>query len=297
MKRANSTLLTQFVENKPLSEVSTLGIGGPAKYYVEVRSIEQMQEVLAACTEQNLRYFILGKGSNCLFDSKGLNRLVIHNKIEFCEETEPGRFYVGAGYSFSLLGTQVAKKGCGGLEFASGIPASCGGAVFMNAGAQGMQTWTNLEFVDYVEPTGRLLRLHKDELSYGYRFSAFQKMPGAIVACSFILEMMPAARETQLKLLDARIKTQPYGSKSAGCIFKNPHDTPAGLLIDKCGLKGYRVGGAKVSELHANFLINHDKASSNDLLDLIGHVRRVVKEKMGYDLESEVFWISDDETL
>lgn len=286
-----------FIENKLLSEVSTLGIGGPARYYIEAKSIPEMQRILQAATNQNLPYFILGKGSNCLFDSKGLDRLVIHNKIDFCDETSPGQFYVGAGYSFSLLGMQVAKKGWSGLEFASGIPASCGGAVFMNAGAQKMETWTHLEFVDYVMPDGELKRYKKEELSYGYRHTAFHKMKGAIVAASFQLTPLPDARKTQLALLEARIKTQPYGDKSAGCIFKNPSSTSAGYLIDQCGLKGFEIGGAKVSEIHANFLINKDGASSSDLLELISHVRGVVKEKTGYELESEVFWISDDNAL
>jgi UDP-N-acetylmuramate dehydrogenase len=282
-------------KNKLLAEVSTLGIGGPAEYYLEVKTIAHMREVLQFCHESNLRTFILGKGSNCLFDSRGLKRVVIHNKIDFCQELEPGQFYVGAGYSFSLLGTQTAKKGYSGLEFASGIPASCGGAVFMNAGAQGMQTWTSLQYVDYVEPTGVLKRLSKDELSFGYRFSSFQRLPGAIVAALFALAPQPAARAKQLELLDARIHTQPYGEKSAGCIFKNPLNTAAGLLIDQAGLKGFQIGDAKVSDLHANFLINCKKASSEDFRALISHVQLVVKEKTGYELEREVYLVSDDE--
>lgn len=275
--------------------MSTLGIGGPAEYYVEVKTIQEMQEVLSYCHKEKLKTFILGKGSNCLFDSQGLKRVCIHNKIDFIDEPEPGHFHVGAGYSFSLLGMQTAKKGFSGLEFASGIPASCGGAVFMNAGAQGMQTWTTLQFVDYVTPQGELKRLSKDELSFGYRMTAFHTMPGAIVGAYFVLQPAPDARANQLKLLDARISTQPYQEKSAGCVFKNPTATmPAGMLIDKSGLKGFQIGGAKVSELHGNFLINKNDASSADFLALITHVQKVVKEKTGYELHREVFWVTDD---
>ena len=151
----------RFTENKPLSEVSTLGIGGPAEFYVEVKTIDEMQKVLAYCSSVGLRTFILGKGSNCIFDSRGIKRVCIHNKIDFCEEQNPGHFYVGAGYSFSLLGVQTARKGYSGLEYASGIPASVGGAVFMNAGAQGGETWSHLSYVDYVDETGKLQRLQK----------------------------------------------------------------------------------------------------------------------------------------
>lgn len=284
----------RFVANKPLSEVSTLGIGGPAQYYVEVKSINEMQEVMRYCYQEGLGTFILGKGSNCLFDSKGLSRVCIHNKIDFCHEPEVGHFHVGAGYSFSLLGTQTAKKGFSGLEFASGIPASCGGAVFMNAGAQGMQTWTNLQFVDYITPQGELKRYTKDELSFGYRVTSFHQMQGAIVGVYFVLNPKADARAKQLELLEARIHTQPYSEKSAGCVFKNPQYTAAGLLIDKSGLKGYQIGGAKVSELHGNFLVNVDNASSEDFLALIEHVQKVVKEKTGHDLHREVFWVTDD---
>ena len=285
---------SQFVQNKPLSEVSTLGIGGPAKYYIEVKTIPQMQDTLAYAAQEGLKTFILGKGSNCLFDSQGIDRLCIHNKIDFCEEPEPGHFYVGAGYSFSLLGVQTARKGYSGLEFASGIPASCGGAVFMNAGAQGMQTWSSLEYVDYVDPSGVLQRFSKNELTFGYRTSSFQNMPGAIVGAYFILTPFEQARAKQLELLDARIHTQPYSDKSAGCIFKNPPNAAAGNLIDKCGLKGFQVGGAKVSEVHANFLVNAKNATSSDFRALIAHIQQVVKEETGHDLHQEVYWISDE---
>lgn len=283
----------RFVTNKLLSEVSTLGIGGPARYYVEVKTINEMQEVLSYCFQEGLGTFILGKGSNCLFDSNGINRVCIHNKIDFYHEPEVGHIHVGAGYSFSLLGTQTAKKGYSGLEFASGIPASCGGAVFMNAGAQGMQTWTNLQYVDYITPQGELKRFTKDELSYGYRVTSFHQMQGAIVGAYFVLSLKPDARAKQLELLEARIHTQPYSEKSAGCIFKNPQNSAAGLLIDKSGLKGFQIGGAKVSELHGNFLINTSGATSSDFLALIEHVQRVVKEKTGHELHREVFWVSD----
>lgn len=280
-----------FNENKWLSEVCTFGIGGLAQYFIEVKTIPQMQELLQLCSARQLRYFILGKGSNCLFDSQGFEGVVLQNKIDFCEEIEDGVFYVGAGYSFSLLGTQTAKKGWSGLEFASGIPAAVGGAVFMNAAAQGMETSQTLSFVDYVEADGTLRRFSKEELVFRYRFSSFQKMSGAIVAACFTLSRSSEARSKQLQLLKARIDTQPYHEKSAGCIFKNPLCGAAALLIDRCGLKGHQIGGAKVSEMHANFIVNVAAATSQDVLNLREYVKQQVMNQTQVLLESEVYWI------
>ena len=137
-----------------LKDLCTFGIGGAAQFYTEVRTVEEMQQALLYCREQNLPYFILGKGSNCLFDDRGFAGLVIHNKIDFKEENPPGAFHVGAGFNFSLLGTQTARAGWTGLEFASGIPGTVGGAVFMNAGANGKETCETLISVDFLTPEG-----------------------------------------------------------------------------------------------------------------------------------------------
>ncbi len=286
-------MYSTFITNKLLSELSTFGIGGPARYFVEVKEISHMQQLIAFCTEEGLEYFVLGKGSNCLFDSKGLNRLVIHNKIDFCTELEPGSFHVGAGYSFSLLGMQTAKKGWSGLEFASGIPASVGGAVFMNAGAQKQSTFDTLVWVEAVIADGSLVRFSKDEIAHAYRYSAFQDMKAVIVSGLFSLTQSSEARTRQLDLLSTRIRSQPYQDKSAGCVFKNPTCTSAGALIDACNLKGFSIGGAAVSQIHANFLINQSGASSEDVLALIDHVQKRVKETHAVELKREIFWVSD----
>lgn len=283
-----------FEKNKLLSDFSTLGIGGPARYYVEVKEITEMQELIAFCSKEKLGYFVLGRGSNCLFDSAGLNRLVIHNKIDFFREVTPGSFHVGAGFSFSLLGTQTAKKGWTGLEFASGIPASVGGAVYMNAGAQGQETFDTLVWAEAVLPDGSLKRFMKEELMAAYRYSAFQDMNVAIVSALFALKESATARSDQLQLLSKRIKSQPYQDKSAGCVFKNPPNASAGALIDTMGLKGFSIGDAKVSELHANFLINAREATSEDMLALIDHIKTEVKQLHGIELKQEIIWVRDD---
>src|SRR5579872_6108840 len=151
-----------FEEGRSLKDLTTFGIGGPAKYFIEATSIDQLSEIISHCYEKNLRYLVLGKGSNILFSDEGYNGVVILNKIHFCEE-EKGIFTVGAGYSFSLLGSQTARKGWAGLEFASGIPGSVGGAVYMNAGANGGETVDALVSVNYANEKGEILCLPKEE--------------------------------------------------------------------------------------------------------------------------------------
>ncbi len=277
-----------FKKNKLLSEACTFGIGGPARYYIEVRTIEDMQIALACCQTEKLPFFILGKGSNSLFDDRGFDGLVIHNKIDFFENPAPGVYHVGAGYSFSLLGVQTARQHWSGLEFASGIPASVGGAVFMNAGANGSETCQPLASVDFVSPDGALQTIKKEDLHFAYRTSSFQTRRGAIVGATFHLTHAPEARNKQLDIINYRKKTQPYGDKSAGCVFRNPLCGHAGALIDQAGLKNAQVGGAKVSDMHANFIVNAQQATSQDVIALIALVQEQVKERFDIELESEV---------
>lgn len=280
-----------FETNKMLSEISTFGIGGPAKYFIEATSIDAIRQAISQCQAQNIPYLVIGKGSNTLFSSKGFDGLVIHNKINFLEESASHTFKVGAGYSFSLLGTRTAKKGLSGLEFASGIPGSVGGAVFMNAGANGQETCNPLVSVDFLEEGGEIKTYLKNELYFSYRTSPFQKKKGVILSATFTLTEEESARKSQFEIISYRQKTQPYSEKSAGCVFRNPLNEHASRLIDTCSLKGLRVGDAEVSELHANFIINKNRATSEDVLSLIELIQAKVKDKTGLELESEIRYI------
>ncbi|HSX12692.1 MAG TPA: UDP-N-acetylmuramate dehydrogenase [Rhabdochlamydiaceae bacterium] len=279
--------LSKFQQGKLLSELSTLGIGGPAKLFAQAGSIPEMQEIIRFCTSEKLPYIVIGKGSNTLFDDRGFDGLVILNKISFCEY-QGTEVYVGAGYHFSLLGVQTAKRGLAGLEFASGIPGTVGGAVYMNAGAGGSDTAGRLTEVTYIGSDGTCQLLTKDQIEFGYRFSSFQKQKGAIAAARFALTPSEGARQKQLSLIDYRVKTQPYKDKSAGCMFRNPSVGSAGALIETCGLKGVSIGGAAVSPKHANFIVNKGAATSKDVKDLAELIKKTVKEKKGIDLEMEV---------
>ncbi len=268
-------------KNRFLSEFSTFGIGGPIRAFVEVATSEEMEEAMRV----DLPKLVVGKGSNCLFDDQGFDGLVILNKIDFCHWSEH-EVTVGSGYNFSLLGVQTARKGLSGLEFASGIPASVGGAIFMNAGANGKETCDSLKSVLYFN--GALREYQREELVFGYRTSPFQQMQGAILSATFSLQPLSEARKLQLQIVDYRMKTQPLKEKSIGCIFRNPPNLSAGALIDRCGLKGTRIGGAKISEIHANFIVNSFAASSRDVKELIRLVQEKVFEQTGIHLEPEV---------
>jgi UDP-N-acetylmuramate dehydrogenase len=278
-----------------LKEFSTFGIGGPIRFYLEATQIAQIEEAIEWASGQKIPYFILGKGSNCLFDDQGFAGLVIHNKIDFCD-FDGCRVYVGAGYSFSLLGTQTAKRGLSGLEFASGIPGSVGGAVYMNAGANGQETCQALEEILYLDPSFGKKIIAREQLTFGHRTSSFQSMRGVILSARFILRQNPDARKIQLDYINRRLMSQPYSEKSAGCVFRNPSmGLSAGLLIDQCGLKGLRCGGAEVSKIHANFIVNVSQATSADVITLIDQVQRQVYEKTKVWLEPEVRLVAMNE--
>jgi len=277
-----------------LSNFSTFGIGGPARYFAEARTCAQMQEMLSFAHHASLRVFILGKGSNSLFDDRGFDGLVILNRIDYLDQSQKGIFHAGSGYSFARFGGVTSRQGWSGLEFASGIPATVGGAIYMNAGANGQETADTLYEVAYVTEKGEFMRLRKSELCFGYRTSSFQKWHGAVVEGVFHLVASTTAKRVQREILGVRLKTQPYGEKSAGCAFRNPAGIAAGQLIDHFGLKEEKIGGACISSLHANFIVNKGGATAQDVLELMKKIKDLVYQKKGIILEEEIRFIPYD---
>lgn len=276
-----------FQTNRLLSEFSTFGIGGPIRYFAEVKTADDMYQGISFAKKQSLPFLILGKGSNCLFSDSGYIGVALLNKIDFCE-WKGLTVHVGAGYSFSYLGMQSAKLGLSGLEFASGIPASVGGAIFMNAGANGKDTSSALISVDYMYKSGHIQTFKKNQLNFSYRQSDFQKMDGAIISATFGFTEESIARQTQLNIINYRKNTQPLKEKSIGCIFQNPKGESAGRLIQESDLKGMKIGDAKVSEIHANFIVNSGHATANDVLQLMNEIQLKVRNKTGIELKAEV---------
>ncbi|MBS0622935.1 MAG: UDP-N-acetylmuramate dehydrogenase [Verrucomicrobia bacterium] len=275
----------EIERSKILAPFTTFGIGGPAEQFVIVRTFEEMSQAMYLPRP----HFILGKGSNCLFDDRGFSGSVILNRIDLFEDLGQGRFRAGAGMALPLLSIKTAKGGWSGLEFACGIPGSVGGAVVMNAGASGKEIADVLESVEVVDQEGRLQFFRTDQLHFSYRTSPFQQEGGgAVVAATFQLFSSVKARGIQLANIKQRKETQPLGEKSAGCIFRNLPTVSAGQLIDHCGLKGLSVGDAVVSDVHANFIVNRGRATSSDVQMLIEKIRGHVLEKTGHLLYEEV---------
>jgi UDP-N-acetylmuramate dehydrogenase len=186
--------------NRFLSEISTFGIGGAIRFLIEISTAKEAEEAYALAREKKIPTLVVGKGSNCLFRDEPFDGLVLLNKIDFCH-FEEAKVDVGSGFSFSLLGVQTARRNLSGLEFASGIPATVGGAIFMNAGANGKETFERLLSVSYLLESGQILELKKDDLSYGYRTSCFQSMKGMILSACFELAPKEDARKVQLEIM------------------------------------------------------------------------------------------------
>ena len=282
-----------FQEKVKLGKYTTFQIGGPAKYFIEVHTVEEMQDVMRFTHTSKEKFLILGKGSNILIDDKGFDGIVILNKISeilWSDRTVK----VGAGYSFALLGTQSTRKKFSGLEFAPGIPGSVGGAIFMNAGANKMEVKDVVMSVEYVNETGDIVTFSRDEIEFKYRFSMFHQMKGSIVSATFNLQPSNCANEMQKKMINYRMSTQPYKDKTFGCAFTNPTNQSAGKLIEDCGLKKTTVGGASVSDKHANFIVNSGNATTEDVKELLCHIQIEIKKKTGITLEREVRFVSFD---
>lgn len=287
MKTSSTATVPSIIKkNELLADHSTFKVGGPARYFIEAKSLQDVETAFSFAYERGLKFFILGKGSNCLFDDKGFNGLVLLNKIEFLEKQSPETFLVGSGYPFSRLGTQTARWGLKGLEFASGIPGTVGGAVFMNAGANGSETCDYVKSVQFFD--GKLHHFQRDELRFAYRSSPFHQMEGIITAVEFELSPCPNARKRQIAIIEKRKESQPLQDASAGCAFRNPDGSHSGKLIEESGLKGFSIGGAMVSEKHANFIINSGLATAKDVIALIMHIKETVYKKTGIDLYPEV---------
>ena len=221
---------------------------------------------------------------------------MIHNQIDFfAHEKETIR--VGSGAGFSQLGAWSVRNSLAGLEFASGIPGTVGGAIYMNASAHGKEIAFVLKEVLFITDRGEEKNFLSSELRFGYRYSPFQEMKGAIASALFSLHSSQEAREREKFYLAYRKKTQPLDKKSAGCIFRNPSgEISAGALIEKSGLKGFVLGGAKVSDLHANFIVNEGGATCRDVLELISLIQSRVWEKFGIRLEKEVRFLPYGDT-
>ncbi len=280
-----------FKENEPLAAHCTFKIGGPAEVFVLPETEQQLCAAVALCKEQAVRYYLLGNGSNILFADAGYRGAVIDTTAMKTELTIDGtQVTAGAGLRLSALCTAALENSLAGLEFAYGIPGTVGGAVYMNAGAYGGEVKDVLTAVRYLTAEGETVEAPAAELDLSYRHSVFEENGGCILSAGFRLEQGdPAAIKARMnELMAKRVEKQPLDKPSAGSTFKRPAGAFAAALIDQCGLRGYRHGGAAVSDKHCGFVVNLGGATCADVLALCDEVRAIVKEKTGYDLEKEI---------
>ena len=275
----------------PMAEMTTLRVGGPADAVVFAASEEDVRTVARLCREHGAPLAVVGRGSNLLVRDGGLRGVVLCLGKDFARiAVRGGEIFAQAGAALGALALAARDAGLAGLEFAAGIPGSVGGAAAMNAGAYGGQMADVLTGVTVVTRTGETREAAAEELELGYRHSVLMKTGGVVTEARFRLtsdkrEFIAARMEDYLS---RRREKQPLEYPSAGSFFKRPPGHFAGTLIEACGLKGKRVGGAQVSEKHAGFLINTGGATCADILELSRQVREIVYERTGVRLEPEV---------
>ena len=280
-----------YRENEPLAEHCTFKIGGPARVFVMPQEEEQLCKAILLCRDLRLPYCLLGNGSNILFADEGWSGVILDaSALKSSIQREDCTLRAGAGTLLSSLCREALRAGLTGLEFAYGIPGTVGGAVYMNAGAYGGELKDVLTRVRYLNQEGQIVCAEAAELDLSYRHSIFEENGGCILSAEFRLTPGDPA-EIQAKMEDLmgrRRDKQPLDKPSAGSTFKRPAGAFAGALIDQCGLRGYRHGGAAISEKHCGFVVNLGGASCADVLALCDEVRDIVQEKTGYLLEKEI---------
>ena len=280
-----------YREQEPLAGHTTFKIGGPAAVFVQPADEAQLCAAVALCRELAVPYYILGNGSNVLFGDKGWAGAVICLAgMKDGVRREGNTLTAPAGLPLSALCTAAWEAGLAGLEFAYGIPGTVGGAVYMNAGAYGGEMKDVLLSVRYLTAEGQIEEAPAEGLDLGYRHSIFESNGGCILSAQVRLEAGdPAAIRARMdELMGRRRDKQPLDKPSAGSTFKRPAGAFAGALIDQCGLRGHRHGGAAISEKHCGFVVNLGGATCADVLALCREVQQIVKEQTGYTLEKEI---------
>ncbi|MFZ0445983.1 MAG: UDP-N-acetylmuramate dehydrogenase [Bacillus sp. (in: firmicutes)] len=292
LRELNEYQVGTVKKDEELARHTTMKIGGPADLFIEPTSIEGLKKTMQIVQKYRVNWRTIGRGSNLLVSDQGIEGVVIKLGNNLKDMKLDGtQLTVGAGYSIVALAVLISKKGLSGLEFASGIPGSVGGAVYMNAGAHGSDISKILTDAHILFEDGSLQWLTNDEMEFSYRTSVLQKKrPGIVVEARFQLtegdkEQIVAVMQ---KNKDYRKVTQPYDSPCAGSIFRNPLPHFAGKLVEEAGLKGFQIGGAQISEMHGNFIVNAGNAKASDVLQLIEYVKKTIMEKYNIQMETEV---------
>ncbi len=280
------------IENEPLASHTWFKLGGPARYFIRPRDEAELLEVIKRCRENDIKMYVLGRGSNLLVADEGVDGAVIHlgdrnfGAVEINEKE--ATVTAGAGASLNRVLQMCVRQGLGGMECLVGIPGSVGGSVKINAGGRFGDIGNICRRVRLIDSSGFQFERDREDIYFGYRMTNI--MAKFVVGVEF--QLAPDDPNRLVRLLKEiwllKKNSQPTDTRNAGCIFKNPRALSAGALIDKAGLKGFGIGGASVSTRHANFIVAGDGTTAKDVIDLIDYIRRKVSERFEVDLETEV---------
>lgn len=285
----------KIILNASLKEYTTYKIGGKAKVIIYPKNVDCLVKLIKKLKSNKIKYMVLGNGSNVLFSDSVYDGVIIKlnelNNIEF----KRNKVICGAGASLMKVASQAIRKGLSGLEFAAGIPGTIGGAVYMNAGAYKSDMGYVVSKVKVLTPKMTVITMVNREMDFHYRTSFLKKNKGYI-CLEATINLKPGNKEEIDKLVldrkKRRLETQPLEYPSAGSVFRNPTDMFAGKLIEDLGYKGLTKGGAKISEKHANFIVNYNNAKASDVKELIEFIKQAVKEKYNVDLLCEQEFIN-----
>lgn len=276
----------------PLSKHTTFRIGGKCKYFIYPKNEMSLLRIIDLCKESNTAYRVFGKGSNLLCSDDDYDGVIIcldryFNEVQIEED---GNIYAQAGVSLIMLAHEAMKASLSGLEFASGIPATLGGAIYMNAGAYKSNMAEIVQKV-YVLRDDSCVWIDVKDLDYSYRHSIFHEHRDWIILGASI--KLEKGNQSEIKALmdsrrERRMSSQPLNKPSAGSMFRNPSEYPAWQLIEEIGYRGKQLGGAKVSEKHANFIVNEDNAKAEDIYNLVKEIQKEVREKYQIEMKMEV---------
>lgn len=290
-------------KEEPMSRHSVMRVGGPADFLVPCSDMDELEADVRFLWDEKIPFILLGGGSNTLISDAGIREVVLINQARKTEFIDPGdqppRVRAESGASFGSLARRTASKGWSGLEWASGVPGTVGGAVVNNAGAFGSDVADNLVMAEILHPVQDSIQRSDwsvDQFGYDYRTSVLKsgQKSGVILRATFQLERStPEAVKGKLSAIAEKRQASQPGGSSLGSMFKNPPGDYAGRLIEKAGLKGTRVGDAEISHLHANFFLNRGEANANDIATLIATVRDTVQEKFAVELELEIQFVGD----
>lgn len=300
MLKTNANIENKIIFDEPMKKYTSFKIGGTADEFIKVKDEQELKEALKYAKNKNLKITIIGNGSNLLVLDKGIRGLVIKidiQKLEIEKKEKYAEITVGSGYKTMALGIKLMNEGISGFEELSGIPGTIGGAIFMNAGAYGKEIKDINISTICMDYDGKIFELSNKEQEFEYRSSIFNKKDYIILETKLKLEYgkKEEIKKKMDEYLSSRKEKQPIEYPSAGSTFKRQEGVITAKLIDECGLKGFQIGGAKVSEKHAGFIINYNNAKAKDVIDLIKYVKEKVYEKYGIKIKEEIRIVGEEE--